>query len=201
MPVDVLDSDLTGMLLLQETAINIGFACSLLRSDMTQYIISANLPEVLALEDGGRTEEAYALAHSKIQEQLQDALKSMAEGAAEGLDNALVIDGKALLHGLAPDTKASLLQVSCLPHQTSRCCHIRMLKTRRRVFVLRSAAIHRDRIVGDASASDMRQRVYQSTTSIYHKGPAVAAVIISTLCAVRINVYPSMIQPDMCLVW
>lgn len=119
MPVGVLHSDLTGMLLLQETAINIGFACSLLRSDMTQYIISANLPEVLALEDGGRTEEAYALAHSKIQEQLQDALKSMAEGAAEGLDNALVIDGKALLHGLAPDVKASLLQVSCLPYQSS----------------------------------------------------------------------------------
>lgn len=99
---------------MQETAINIGFACSLLRSDMTQYIISANLPEVLALEDAGRTDDAYALAHSKITEQLQDALKSMAEAGAGGTDNALVIDGKALLHGLAPDTKAALLQVSLM---------------------------------------------------------------------------------------
>lgn len=101
------------LVMVQETAINIGFACSLLRSDMTQYIISANLPEVLALEDAGRTDDAYALAHSKITEQLQDALKSMAEVGPAGTDNALVIDGKALLHGLAPDTKATLLQVSC----------------------------------------------------------------------------------------
>lgn len=101
----------TYFLSLQETAINIGFACSLLRSDMIQYIISANVPEVLALEDAGRMEDAYALAHSKIQEQLQDALKCMAEAGAGGSDNALIIDGKALLHGLAPDVKASLLQV------------------------------------------------------------------------------------------
>lgn len=80
---------------------------------MTQYIISANLPEILALEDAGKAEEAYALAHTKIGEQLQDALQCMAEAAAAGGgDNALVIDGKALLHGLAEDLKAHLLQAS-----------------------------------------------------------------------------------------
>lgn len=98
---------------MQETAINIGFACSLLRNDMTQYIISANMPEILALEDAGKPEEAYALAHTKIGEQLQDALQCMAEARAVGsCDNALVIDGKALLHGLAQDLKAQLLQAS-----------------------------------------------------------------------------------------
>ena len=102
-----------GFLALQETAINIGFACSLLRNDMTQYIINANLPEVVALEEAGRLEEAYALAHCKIGEQLQDALHCMAEARADGGggENALVIDGKALLHGLGPDLKAQLLQV------------------------------------------------------------------------------------------
>lgn len=45
----------------------------------------------------------------------------------------------------------------------------------------------------------MRQRVYQSTTSNYHKSLAVAAVIKLTLIAVKINVYPGTIQPDMCL--
>ncbi len=100
---------------LQETAINIGFACSLLRNDMTQYIISANLPEVLVLEDAGKTEEAYKLAHSKIGEQLVDALQCMAEAkAADGGDNALIIDGKALLHGLATDLKGQLLQVDAM---------------------------------------------------------------------------------------
>jgi len=96
----------------QETAINIGFACSLLRNDMTQYIISANLPEVLALEEAGKVDDAYTLAHSKIGEQLQDALQCMAEAkAADGGDNALIIDGKALLHALATDLKGQLLQV------------------------------------------------------------------------------------------
>lgn len=103
---------------MQETAINIGFACSLLRNDMTQYIISANLPEVLALEEVGKLEEAFALAHVKIGEQLQDALQCMAEAkAGNGGDNALIIDGKALLHGLAADLKAQLLQVGAV------CCH------------------------------------------------------------------------------
>ncbi len=30
----------------QETAINVGFACSLLRSDMAQHIVTANTREV-----------------------------------------------------------------------------------------------------------------------------------------------------------
>ena len=102
---------------MQETAINIGFACSLLRNDMTQYIISANLPEVLALEEAGQVDEAYALAHAKIGEQLQDALQCMAEAQAAGSgDNALIIDGKALLHALDARLKAQLLQVGCLVH-------------------------------------------------------------------------------------
>ena len=40
----------------QETAINIAFACSVLRGDMTQYIINVALPEVTALEDAGKVE-------------------------------------------------------------------------------------------------------------------------------------------------
>ena len=40
----------------QETAINIAFACSLLRSDMTQYIVNVDCPEVAILEDAGRKE-------------------------------------------------------------------------------------------------------------------------------------------------
>ena len=94
---------------------------------MTQYIISANLPEVLALEEAGRAEEATALAHSKIGEQLHDALQCMAEAkAAGGGDNALVIDGKALLHGLAADLKAKLLQV----------CYTLLLQQEAHIFVL-----------------------------------------------------------------
>ncbi len=55
------------MACVQETAINIGFACSLLRTDMTQYIISANVPEVVSLEDQGNHEQAFKVAHAAVQ--------------------------------------------------------------------------------------------------------------------------------------
>ncbi|KAK9864093.1 hypothetical protein WJX84_000818 [Apatococcus fuscideae] len=95
----------------QETAINIGFACSLLRNDMRQYIISANLAEVIALEDAGKTAEAYSLAHSRVGQQLQEAEAHILSMAHEDGDSALIIDGKALSHGLATDLRAQLLSV------------------------------------------------------------------------------------------
>ena len=36
-----------------ETAINIGFACSLITEEMQQFIITAYFPEIEALEVGG----------------------------------------------------------------------------------------------------------------------------------------------------
>ena len=52
---------------------------------------------------------------SCLQEQLADALKHM---LMQGLDTdmALIIDGKALIHGLADDTKARLLEVGAFAH-------------------------------------------------------------------------------------
>ncbi len=37
---------------MQETAINVGFACSLLRTDMAQHIVTANTREVCASAAG-----------------------------------------------------------------------------------------------------------------------------------------------------
>jgi len=41
----------------QETAVNIGFACSLLRTDMALYRVTAEPPAVLKLEDAGHFAE------------------------------------------------------------------------------------------------------------------------------------------------
>lgn len=49
-----------------ETAINIGFACSLLRDDMTQYHVTASFPGVEELEKAGKEDEAYDLACEKV---------------------------------------------------------------------------------------------------------------------------------------
>lgn len=81
---------------------------------MTQYTISANTPDVVALEEQGKMQAAYDLSHTKIQAQLADVLKDMAERPGDEQDNALIIDGKALLHALNPDTKAKLLEVGML---------------------------------------------------------------------------------------
>ena len=60
-------------------------------------------------------EEAEALARASVKEQLGDALRSIAEDAAPPGGHALIIDGKALLHALSNDVKASLLAVSPPP--------------------------------------------------------------------------------------
>lgn len=62
------------------------------------------------MEDEGRYKEAEALAAATVREQLSDALRHMARGNSEG-GNALIIDGKALVHALADDCRAALLAV------------------------------------------------------------------------------------------
>ena len=54
------------MRLRQETAVNIGFACSLLRTDMALYRVSAETPEVTRLEDAGRAKEVAASSATTV---------------------------------------------------------------------------------------------------------------------------------------
>jgi hypothetical protein len=51
----------------QETAINIGFACSLITDDMTQARISASQPHVEQLEEAGKKREAEEAADETVQ--------------------------------------------------------------------------------------------------------------------------------------
>ena len=67
---------------------------------MRQYIISANVAEVVTLEEAGKAAEAYNLAHSRVAQQLKEVEAHILSMAHEDGDNALIIDGKALLHGL-----------------------------------------------------------------------------------------------------
>ncbi|GFR43002.1 hypothetical protein Agub_g4001, partial [Astrephomene gubernaculifera] len=53
-----------------ETAINIGFACSLLREDMLQYTLSASSPRIEELERAGEKEQADVLAAEQVAKQL-----------------------------------------------------------------------------------------------------------------------------------
>lgn len=68
------DPMLISMLCPQETAINIGFACSLLRDDMTQFHVTAAFEDVEELERAGRHDDAYKLACDKVSKALQPAV-------------------------------------------------------------------------------------------------------------------------------
>ena len=48
-------------MLWQETAVNIGYACSLLRTDMPLYRVSAEVQAVIELEDAGKVQEVGSL--------------------------------------------------------------------------------------------------------------------------------------------
>ncbi|KAK4484288.1 hypothetical protein RD792_011516 [Penstemon davidsonii] len=93
-----------------ETAINIGYACSLLRQGMTQITITLESPEIIAVE---KMEEKYAIAKASK----QSVLKQINEGKAlvSKLSSeafALIIDGKSLAYALEDDVKKLFLELA-----------------------------------------------------------------------------------------
>ncbi|CAN0876633.1 Putative phospholipid-transporting ATPase 9 [Linum grandiflorum] len=98
-----------------ETAINIGFACSLLRQGMTQIIINVELPELQALEMAGDKAAINKISKEHVLRQITEGKKLVA-GSGAGLDAfALIIDGKSLTYALEDDVKNLFLElaVSC----------------------------------------------------------------------------------------
>ncbi|KAK4785214.1 hypothetical protein SAY86_001903 [Trapa natans] len=92
-----------------ETAINVGFACSLLRQGMKQIIITLDTPEFEALEKV-ENKDAIRKASKEIIHQQITKGKSLIGGNAEVF--ALIIDGKSLTYALEDDMKDELLQLS-----------------------------------------------------------------------------------------
>ncbi|KZV18641.1 phospholipid-transporting ATPase 9-like [Dorcoceras hygrometricum] len=96
-----------------ETAINIGYACRLLRQGMKQITITLETPEISALEKIGE-KDAIAKALK------QNVLKQITEGTAQVTESrsgvfALIIDGKSLTYALEEDIKKPFLElaISC----------------------------------------------------------------------------------------
>ncbi len=103
-----------------ETAINIGFACSLLTEEMDQFIVSAYTPELDALETSGRLEEAAKLGHDRIADSLEKIEQEMKSQSYRG-QYAIIIDGKALSFALSPSLAPLFLRVrACCVGRLSR---------------------------------------------------------------------------------
>ncbi|TKY54962.1 putative phospholipid-transporting ATPase 9 [Spatholobus suberectus] len=95
-----------------ETAINIGFACSLLRQGMKQIIISSDTSENKSLEKMEDKSAAAVAIKSSVLRQLREAktLLSTSDENFEAL--ALIIDGKSLTYALEDDVKDLFLELA-----------------------------------------------------------------------------------------
>ncbi|GBF89503.1 phospholipid-transporting ATPase [Raphidocelis subcapitata] len=112
-----------------ETAINIGYACSLITDEMTQFQVTGHTPEVEALEHQGLLEDAMLLAGQHVQSELERIATTLADDAAAGVAAryALVVDGRALLYALSPMLRRRFLDVS-LRCAAVVCCRVSPLQ-------------------------------------------------------------------------
>ncbi|KAJ7956556.1 Phospholipid-transporting ATPase [Quillaja saponaria] len=95
-----------------ETAINIGFSCSLLRQGMKQIIISSETPEAKSLEKVDDKNAAAVAIKASVIQQIREGktLLSISNEDSEAL--ALIIDGKSLTYALEDDVKDLFLELA-----------------------------------------------------------------------------------------
>ncbi|XP_010940030.1 putative phospholipid-transporting ATPase 9 [Elaeis guineensis] len=93
-----------------ETAINIGFACSLLRQGMKQIIITLDTPEIIGLEKAGNKDAIAKASKESVVHQINEGRKLISSSNTESF--ALIIDGKSLTYALEDDVKDMFLQLA-----------------------------------------------------------------------------------------
>ncbi|KAJ6795622.1 putative phospholipid-transporting ATPase 9 [Iris pallida] len=93
-----------------ETAINIGFACSLLRPGMKQIFITLESSDIEALEKEGNKDTIYKASKESVIRQINQGKKRSSSSSTEAF--ALIIDGKSLAYALEDDVKESFLQLA-----------------------------------------------------------------------------------------
>ncbi|KAK6913103.1 P-type ATPase, C-terminal [Dillenia turbinata] len=95
-----------------ETAINIGYACSLLRQGMKQIVIALDSPDIVALEKQGNKEEIALASSDSVAKQLREG-KDQLGLSKKGSDSfALIIDGKSLTFALTKNLEKSFLELA-----------------------------------------------------------------------------------------
>ncbi|XP_074336639.1 putative phospholipid-transporting ATPase 9 [Apium graveolens] len=93
-----------------ETAINIGFACSLLRQGMKQILINLDAPGIKELEKVGDKDAIIQASKSSVLQQIHDGM-NLLKSSSSGLF-ALIIDGKSLVYALEDDLKDLFLELA-----------------------------------------------------------------------------------------
>ncbi|XP_030953945.1 probable phospholipid-transporting ATPase 8 [Quercus lobata] len=98
-----------------ETAINIGYACSLLREDMKQIVITLDSPDIDALEKQGDKEAIAKASLESIRKQIREGMSQIKSAKESDVKFGLIIDGKSLDFSLKKDIEKSFfkLAISC----------------------------------------------------------------------------------------
>ncbi|KAK1308287.1 putative phospholipid-transporting ATPase 5 [Acorus calamus] len=99
-----------------ETAINIGFACSLLRQGMRQFCISTMNTDLLAQDPKKAVKENILM-------QITDASQTIKSEKDPHAAFALIIDGKTLTHALEDDMKHQFLNLA-IECASVICCRV-----------------------------------------------------------------------------
>ncbi|KAI5069580.1 hypothetical protein GOP47_0015881 [Adiantum capillus-veneris] len=106
-----------------ETAINIGFACSLLRSDMKQIVVSLDTPSVKSAEESNDKNAIMKVSKEAVRSQLISGQQHVAVDSGTDTVFALIIDGKSLVYALEDDMKELLLQLA-VKCASVLCCRV-----------------------------------------------------------------------------
>ncbi|KAF8399256.1 hypothetical protein HHK36_015121 [Tetracentron sinense] len=95
-----------------ETAINIGFACSLLRQGMKQIIINLETSEIKALEKEGDKSAITKASRASVLHQINEGMTRLTVSTGSSEAFALIIDGKSLAYALEDDCKNMFLKLA-----------------------------------------------------------------------------------------
>ncbi|XP_068636564.1 putative phospholipid-transporting ATPase 9 [Aristolochia californica] len=95
-----------------ETAINIGFACSLLRQGMEQIIISLDKPEIKELEKEGDKRAIAKASKASVLNQINEGKTKLTSSNGGSEAFALIIDGNSLTYALEDDINNLFLELA-----------------------------------------------------------------------------------------
>ncbi|KAK7833496.1 putative phospholipid-transporting atpase 8 [Quercus suber] len=95
-----------------ETAINIGYACSLLREDMKQIVITLDSPDIDSLEKQGDKGAIAKASLESIRKQIKEGMSQIKSAKESDVKFGLIIDGKSLDFSLKKDIEKSFFELA-----------------------------------------------------------------------------------------
>ncbi|KAL7100698.1 hypothetical protein ACP275_08G011200 [Erythranthe tilingii] len=95
-----------------ETAINIGYACSLLRDDMKKIVITLDSPEINDLEKRGEKKAVAKASSASIANQIREGKLQLSSCEGNSIPFGLIIDGKSLSYALSKNQEDSFLDLA-----------------------------------------------------------------------------------------